>query len=438
MNKLFKFLLVLALTFLTLSCGTVYEPISVIRKQSLSAEEIAQLEDDEESAILARYDSLLSQGTSTDASIPKISNIYVDADIRSVLMDIATQIDVNIIPDNTVEGSVSLILNEVELERAFAMILYPGAYKYRYIPEGNYYIVGKSLPDNSSFDALTITKTIKTNRGAEKVISQISKHYLPYLKADGQVITITATPDIINRLERDISFIDKARRLVEITAQFVMLEWDKGSNIGIQWSDINLAAMGITDIAKGSSTSLSSNVTAGLNAFLSSHGYDTKIQTIAEPRIVVEDGEKAELNITEEHLFLILSGGGAAYNYFTTKEVSVGIKLKVQPFVSRNGEIRLNINPEVADIIGERDFKSNGGPSQKLPIIARRSTETTLKVKNGETFATGGLITKSELSKGGGIPLLRKIPIIGYLFGAREKKEKETELIIFITPKIIG
>ena len=438
MKKFPKLLLVLALGALLIGCKTALTPISVIPKTTLSEEDIAKLEDDEESAILLKYNTLINEQMGDTINQPKISNIYVDTDIRAVLMDISAQININIIPDNTVEGSVSLSLDEVPLEKAFDMILYPGGYKYRYIPDGKYYVVGKSLPENSSFDALTVTKTIKTNRGAEAILSQVSQHYLPFVKADGQVITITATPDIINRLERDISFIDKTKRLVEITAQFVMVEWDKGSNLGVQWSDINLAAMGITDIVKGAATEMSSNITAGLNTFLSSHGYDTEIKTISEPRVVVEDGEKAELNITEEHLFLILSGGGAAYNYFTTKEVSVGIKLKVQPFVSRDGQIRLNINPEVADIIGEREFKSNGGPAQKLPIIARRSTETTLKVKNGETFAIGGLITKSHVSKKSGIPFLRKIPLIGFVFGSKAKKEKETELIIFLTPRIIG
>lgn len=438
MKTIVRIIVVVIISTFIVSCAAVREPISGIKKTTLTQEQIANLEQDEELEIEMKYQSLIEEQKGDTLKQPRITNIYVDMDIRAVLMDISTQTGINIVSDNAVEGSVSLSLENVSLEKAFDMILYPGGYKYRYVADGKYYIVGKSLPENSSFDALTVTRTIKTNRGAEKILTQISPYYQSFVKADGQVITITATPDIVNRLERDISLIDKTKRLVEISAQFVMVEWEKGTNLGMQWSDINLSAIGIADIIKGGATAMSSNLTSGLSAFLSSNGYDTKIKTIAEPRIVVEDGEKAELNITEEHLFLILSGGGAAYNYFTTKEVSVGIKLKVQPFVSRDGQIRLNVNPEVADIIGEREFKSNGGPSQKLPIIARRSTETTLKVQNGETFAIGGLITKSEQTKKSGIPFFRKIPIIGFIFGNKGESKKETELVIFLTPKVIG
>ncbi len=436
MKKL-SLILVVCISMLIVSCATIREPIPVNKKVTLTQAEIQSLEQTEDNATEVKYLSITEEQKGT-ATHPLVSNVFVETDIRAVLMDISTQSGVNIIPDNTVEGSVSLTLNNVSLEKAFDMILYPGGYKYRYVQDGNYYIVGKSLPENSSFDALTVTKVIKTNRGAEKVLSQLSSFFQSFVKADGQTITITATPDMINRIERDIALIDKSKRLIEISAQFVMVEWSKGVNLGVQWSDINLSAIGIADIIKGGATAMSSNLTSSLSAFLSSNGYDTKIKTIAEPRIVVEDGEKAELNITEEHLFLILSGGGAAYNYFTTKEVSVGIKLKVQPFVTRDGQVRLAINPEVADIIGEREFKSNGGPSQKLPIIARRSTQTTLKVQNGETIAIGGLITKMDQNKKSGIPFFRKIPLVGFVFGSQNKAAKETELVIFITSRVIG
>lgn len=438
MKRVVKLFLVVLVSVLV-SCASVKQmAIPVAPKPALTQTEINSLDQKEEASIEAKYQTL-TEGLK-DPSTPKhlVSNVFVETDIRAVLMDLATQTGINIIPDNTVEGSISLTLNNTPLETAFGMILYSGGYKYRYIKDGGYYIVGKSLPENSSFNDLVLTKTIKTNRGADKILSQLSSYYQPFVKADGQLITITATPDVINRLERDIALIDKEKRQIEITAQFVMVEWDKGTSLGVQWSDVNLSAAGIGALVKGGANAFSADLASNLTSFLSANGYNTKIKTVAEPRIIVEDGQKGELNITEEHLFLILSGGGAAYNYFTTKEVEVGIKLKVQPYLTRDGKIRLDVNPEVADIVGEREFKSNGGPSQKLPIIARRSTQTTLNVVNGETIAIGGLITKLEKTKKSGIPLFRSIPLIGFAFGGKEEQKKDVELVIFITSKVIG
>ncbi len=431
-----KFLIILLVSMTMFACVTTRQPIPVKQRITLSADSIRALEAAEDQQANDRFNnSALEQKNKHEQ--PLVSNVFVEMDIRAVLMDIASQTGVNIVPDNSVSGTVSLTLADVPLETAFDMILYPGGYKYRYNSEGNYYIVGRSLPENASFDALTITKTIKTNRGAAVVISQLSPYFQVFVKADGQTITITAAPDVVNRIERDIASIDKSRRQIEISAKFMMVEWDKGSSLGAQWGDINLSAAGLGSILSGGSV-FSADLAGSLNIFLKSNGYNAKATAMAEPRVVVEDGELGELKITEEHLFLILSGGGAAYNYFTTKDVEVGIKLKVKPSISRDGKLRLDINPEVADVIGETEFANAGGPTQKLPIIARRSTNTILRVENGETIAIGGLSTKTEKTRKSGIPLLRSIPVIGYVFGNKNSQEKETELVIFITTRVVN
>jgi type II secretory pathway component HofQ len=435
--KKIKIFLVLLISVGLFSCATVKESIPVTEKPILSQDEIVALEVNEEKLAREKYEALVA-ATNDIPGQPLISNVFVQMDVRAVLIDIMNQTGINIIADNTVNGQISLVLEDVPLETALKMILYPGGYEYRYVKDKNYYLVGKSLPENSSFNDLAITKVIKTNGSADEVLSQLSTHYQAFAKSSGQTITITASPDIVNRMEQDISIIDKAKRQIEITAQFVMIEWNKGSNLGVQWGDVDFSAIGLADIVKNGANTLTANLTSGLSSFLSAKGFDTSIKTIAEPRIIVQEGEEAELNVTEEHLFLILSGGGAAYNYFTTKDVETGIKLKVQSFITRDGQIRMVANPEVSDIIGEREFKSNGGPSQKLPIIARRSTQTTVQVVNGETFVIGGLITKTEKDNRSGVPFFRKIPLIGFAFGGKEKSSKEVELVIFLTPKVIG
>jgi len=438
-----KIFIILFLGLLLASCATTHESVLGSDqvnniKPALTREAIASLESSEEAAAETVYQSNIFVQARDTARQKRVTNVYVDMRIRDILMDMATQANVVISIDNAVEGTTSITLKDTPIENAFEMVLFPGGYNYRWDSKTKCYLIGKSLPENTSFDKLTTTTVIKTNRGADKVISQLSLFYQPFVKADGQTITITATPDIINRLQHDIALIDRSKRMIEISAQFVMVEWEKGKNLGVKWNDLNLSGLGIADIIKGGASALTANLAASLTSVLSANGFDTKIKSMAEPRIVVEEGEKADINITEKHLFLILSGGGANYNYFTTKDVEVGIKLKVQPFVTRDGQIRIAINPEVSDIIGEREFKQSGGPSQLLPIIASRSTETILKVANGETIAIGGLITKVEQTKRSGIPFFRNIPLVGPVFGNKDKSAKETELVIFITSKIIG
>lgn len=427
--------IVLFLSILVMGCATQRESIPLTKKPTLSWDEIRQLDKQEQTPA----SNQIAEDTIEAELAPRVNNFWAEGtNLRKALSDMKEQTGVNIIYSDDVQGTVNLEVTDLPLELALKMVLSSGGYKYRYMPKGNYYLVGRSFPDGLNFDQLTITRTIKTNRSGEDVLSQLSPYFQEFAKSSGQAITITASPDVVNRIESDIAMIDKSRRQIEISAKFVMVEWDKGSNLGMQWGDLDLAAAGLGNISNAASNVFSMDFASNLSSFLSANGYKAEVKTMAEPRVVVEDGELAELNISEEHLFLILSGGGAAYNYFTTKEVEVGIKLKVQPFLTRDEKLSLDIRPEVADIIGEREFKSNGGPTQKLPIIARRSTETKLKVENGETIAIGGLITKTEKTKKSGIPLFRSIPGLGILFGSKDTQTKETELVIFITSRVVG
>jgi type II secretory pathway component GspD/PulD (secretin) len=251
------------------------------------------------------------------------------------------------------------------------------------------------------------------------------------------MITITASPDVVNRLERDISLIDRGRRQIEISARFVVIEWEKGTNLGAQWGDVNFSALGLGNLIKSGLTGLTANFTAALSSILTANGYDTNVKSVAEPRITVEDGEKGEVSATEEHTIPILSGGGQAYSYYTTKEISVGVKMKVQPSITRDGQVKINLSQEVSDIVGESEFKQVGGASQMIPIVARRTTETILKIRNGETVAIGGLMNNMDQTKKSGIPFFRKIPVAGRFFGNKNQSSKQSELVVFITPRVI-
>ena len=440
--KWLKYFLILVLAAVTVACNGNLKPRTlpvkdqpILTAEQIKAMDAAEVKEAEEA--YRQIGKIEAEGLKNQA---KVSNVFSEADIRSVLMDISTQTKINIIPDESVQGSVSVTLDNVPLETALKMVLFPGGYKFRYIKEGNYYITGKAIPDNPSFDNLSGIMVIKTNQEATKVAEQIPEYYRPYVFPDknGNNLTLSGPPDIINRVARDVAMIDKAKRQIEISARFVLVQWETGTNLGMGWGDINLDATGIGSFAKGAVSAFSGNVAASLSNILASNGYKVKVDIVAEPRVVVEDGSEGEIKITREDLFLILSGGGAYYNYFTTKDVETGVIMKVKPSITRDGALRIQLNPEISDIIGEREFKMTGTGSQKLPIIARRSETTTVRIENGKTIAIGGLLMQEKKSRSKGIPGLSSVPLVGsLLFGGIENSQKDIELVIFITPRVI-
>ncbi len=108
--------------------------------------------------------------------------------------------------------------------------------------------------------------------------------------------------------------------------------------------------------------------------------------------------------------------------------IDVGIKLEVTPWVNEDGVITTKLKPEVS---------TNIATSGNNPSVRTREAETTLRVRNGETIVIGGLIQNESHKNYNKIPLLGDLPIVGRLFKSSSKEKMETELVIFITPKII-
>jgi general secretion pathway protein D len=113
--------------------------------------------------------------------------------------------------------------------------------------------------------------------------------------------------------------------------------------------------------------------------------------------------------------------------------LNVGISLSVIPHISEDGYIIMDATPQVDSIKG---WSTGVGGSQQ-PIISSRMAHARVRVKDGETFAIGGLIKEEQTESRSGIPVLSRIPYLGRLFGSKGTDNTKTDLIVFITPTIL-
>jgi general secretion pathway protein D len=107
----------------------------------------------------------------------------------------------------------------------------------------------------------------------------------------------------------------------------------------------------------------------------------------------------------------------------------VGTKLTVRPTISVDGTVQLHVSQEVSNATTETAFNA--------PVISTRSVRTDLLAKDGQTIVLGGLTDKQRDVQAEGIPLLSSIPLIGGFFGRQARNSSETELFIFLTPRVI-
>ena len=155
-------------------------------------------------------------------------------------------------------------------------------------------------------------------------------------------------------------------------------------------------------------------------------GRNSRSETLANPHLITLNGKEGRLLIGDRiPVKTTNSEGTESINY-----IEAGITLEFLPWISEDDIIRLDVSPTVSSL-GEAKYEG-------FPTIQTREVETTLNLKDGETFAIGGLIQEDSSNSKSEVPYFSDIPILGELFKRRDNENSKTELLIFITPKIIN
>lgn len=153
---------------------------------------------------------------------------------------------------------------------------------------------------------------------------------------------------------------------------------------------------------------------------------------LAKPRIMSLSNESAEIKITSDTAIGIIVSDVTDTGRVVeeAERVETGVTLKVTPTVNRKGYITMTIEPEVSRTVQSPYFSNFVDP-------AKRSAKTTVMVKDGQTIAIGGLLKTDEEDQGRDVPGLSRIPLFGNLFRTKEKRNVQTEIIVFITAHAI-
>jgi type IV pilus assembly protein PilQ len=155
-----------------------------------------------------------------------------------------------------------------------------------------------------------------------------------------------------------------------------------------------------------------------LDAKLALAESEGKTKVISAPKVIAMNGQDAMIKRGDQ---LILP----ATENVASQTVDANLSLKVTPTVSYNNFISLQV--DVTD-------------DQALSItrIQKKSVSTKLMVKNGDTVVIGGIYTENQGTDESGIPGLRRIPVLGWLFKAQSFTSRKTELLIFLTPSVVA
>ena len=165
--------------------------------------------------------------------------------------------------------------------------------------------------------------------------------------------------------------------------------------------------------------------------FLNALKQDSKFQVLATPKIFTSNGVDAQINISQSVPYITNSitdvNGNISYQYAFQ---DVGVVLDVTPRITSNGYVSMDVTQTANDLQGYTSFNA--------PIVNQRSANTTVSVKDNNTVILGGIIRKDLTTDVRKIPLLGDIPVLGQLFRSNVKSNVKTELIVFLTPRIVN
>ena len=159
---------------------------------------------------------------------------------------------------------------------------------------------------------------------------------------------------------------------------------------------------------------------------------------ISSPSIIATDSIPATMNVGSEIPVATSSAvvGGVQQNGSsvfanTISNQTTGVTLNILARVNSSGVVTMVINQQVSAP------QPNTSSNIDSPAFSNRSVSTQVTVQDGDTIAIGGAITETNTESSSGIPLLHRIPVVGFLFGTKSYNKSRSELIIFLTPKVI-
>lgn len=202
-----------------------------------------------------------------------------------------------------------------------------------------------------------------------------------------------------------------------------------------------LATRALQGFLSGGTIGLTAGALVGqsreLLAFISSQDLETRSKVISAPSVIATDSIAATINVGTEVPTLAsqavtgVQSSGSSLFANTIQNRQTGVTLSITARVNPSGIVTLIVNQEVSAPQGA----ASGGIQS--PSFSRRSINTQVTVEDGDTIAIGGIINESNTYSSNGIPFLHRLPVIGAAFGSRSYGKERTELIVFMTPRVI-
>ncbi len=406
----------------------------------------------------------------------KLSLNFQDIDVRSVLQLIADFTDLNLVASDTVQGNITLRLQNVPWDQALDLVLKTKGLDKRKV--GNVLLVApadeiaarerQELESQKQIAELAPLRRELIQVNYAKA-SDMAKLFQSVTSAEGGAdergsITVDdrtnsiiayQTQERLDELRRIVAQLDIPVRQVMVEARIVEANVDYDKALGVEWrgvslGDNNFVVGGTNSLIKGTdpleiqagnfvdlgAAGASSGLNLGfitdntlLDLELSAMEKTGNGEVISQPKVVTSDKETAKILKGSEIPYQEASSSGATSTSFKQAALS----LEVTPQITPDNRIIM----EVKVTKDAPDF-SNAAASGGVPAITKNEVDAKVLVSDGETIVIGGVFSNTQSKSVDKVPFLGDIPYLGTLFRRDVVKDSKSELLIFLTPRIMN
>jgi len=240
-----------------------------------------------------------------------------------------------------------------------------------------------------------------------------------------------------------LTAIDLAPRQVALECRVMELSKEDAVRIGLDWSILTGGTVNTLRFNQGTGDSIDVPGNAHANLKFPGGGSLDILNTldqlagtnhmIARPNVLAIDGRQTEIFVGDVIRYIQSIQTTQNGITITTAELPVGVRLAVLPRVGSDGNITMDLRPTVSQLNGFTPVPGGG----ELPQTSLRIAQSTMLIHDNETIAIGGLIQDQDVKSRSGIPILKDLPILGYLFSRTNNDHKRTEVVFFLTAHVV-
>lgn len=384
----------------------------------------------------------------------RVTLTQFDIDIRAALTLLADSCGRSIMVGPSVTGSVTVDFQDVDCDRAISLLLESNGLAGRYV--GDVFVVTAltqavmSARDSASYrlhsgaSGQVVREVLPVVHARAASVAELFRaSYLGAVDLPGLSISVdertnsifAALPaPYIDSLRRVIAAVDVPVRQVVVEASIVEASTDWSKSLGVRWSGSAVSGEW-TGAASGALSAAGATAFGGfgylsdhlsLNTQLSALESSGQGDVVSRPAVLTLDRETATILQGTEIPYQQSAGDGATSVQFKRAALS----LTVTPAIAPDNAVVMHVQVN-------RDTPDFGAAINGVPPVSTNQLDAKIRVADGQTVVLGGIYTDNRQEAAGGVPFFSKIPGLGWLFKSRASSRDRSELLIFLTPRVV-